>query len=312
MLIITKTPYRVSLLGGGTDFPSFFNRHGGACLSLAINHYLYVITKPRLDGKIRASYTKTEIVHHPGELQHGIIREALLQAKVYGDIEVVTMGDVPAGTGLGSSSAVTVGMVLALQPDLQAHDLFLSATEIELGRLSKPMGIQDQLASVYGGVNLFEFGKEVERKPLPADITNNLILFAIGKRRRTASSILEQQMSNIPERTAILQELAGLAQIGAGYLMANNVREIGPLLAQAWQLKKRLAYGITNTSIEHVYDLGMRAGATGGKVCGAGGGGYMLFFVEDADRANSVRQAMKDYDELQFEVSGHGAKVIYL
>jgi len=310
-MIITKTPYRVSLLGGGTDFPSFYNKHGGACLSLAINHYLYVITKPRLDGKIRVSYTKTEIVHHPGELQHGIIREALLQAKVYGDIEVVTMGDIPAGTGLGSSSAVAVGTVLALNQDVDCHELFLDATEIELGRLGKPMGIQDQLASVYGGVNLFEFSKEIERKSLPIDIADYLLLFSVGQQRQ-ASAILEKQMRNIPERTAVLQELAGLAQIGAGYLMANNVYEIGPLLAQAWQLKKRLAHGITNSKIEHMYDLGMRAGATGGKVCGAGGGGYMLFFVEDADRANSVRQAMKDYDELQFEVSKHGAKVIYL
>jgi len=310
-MLITKTPYRVSLLGGGTDFPSFFNRHGGACLSLAINHYLYVVTKPRLDGKIRASYTKTEIVHHPGELQHGIIREALLQAKVYGDIEIVTMGDIPAGTGLGSSSAVTVGMVLALNPDIRQHDLFLNATEVELGRLSKSMGIQDQLASVYGGVNLFEFGKEVGRRELPHAVADCLLLFSIGQQRQ-ASTILEKQMRNIPSRTAVLQELAGLAQIGAGYLMADNVREIGPLLAQAWQLKKRLAHGITNPKIEHMLNLGMRAGATGGKVCGAGGGGYMLFFVEDSDRATSVRQAMKDYDELKFDVSEDGADVIYL
>lgn len=320
-MIIVQTPLRVSLFGGGTDFRSFYLAEGGCVLSSAIDKYIFVTIKQRFDDKVRVGYTKTEMVDHLDELEHELIREALRKGDVRHGIEVTTMGDIPsAGSGLGSSSTVTVGALHAtysLNGDLVlAEKLAQDAIEIEIEILNKPIGIQDQYIAAYGGLRFFEFRTDGtirnERIQLPPDLerqlNQNLMLFYTGV-TRAADTILKEQQDNIHQRMVILCEMKRIAHEARDALLNGRLDPLGELLHESWLLKKQLASKISNGAIEELYDVARRAGATGGKITGAGGGGFLLLYCP-FERQEVVRQAL-GLQELPFKLERDGSKVIF-
>jgi D-glycero-alpha-D-manno-heptose-7-phosphate kinase len=321
-MIIVQTPLRVSFFGGGTDFPSFFQEHGGAVLSTAIDKYIFVTVKPRFDRKLRVGYTKTEMVDEVGEIQHELIREALRLVGVRSGIEITTMGDIPsAGSGLGSSSTVTVGALHALyslQGELvSAETLANQACEIEIEILGKPIGIQDQYIAALGGFRLMEFmcdgtvrSERIHLSPQVArQLNENTMLFFTGMTRRS-ETILHEQKQNIRDRLAVLCEMKQMAHRARDALAAAAVDSVGELLHEGWQLKKQLARDISNSTLDDAYLAARRAGALGGKVTGAGGGGFLLLYCRHG-KQDDVRSALSGMQELQFRMEADGSKVIF-
>jgi D-glycero-alpha-D-manno-heptose-7-phosphate kinase len=256
-VIIVQTPLRISFFGGGTDFPSFFASESGCALSTTINKYIFIIIKPRFDDKLRIAYTQTEIVDHVEEIQHELIREALYKTGISKGVEIITLGDIPAGSGLGSSSSVTVGALHAMysytKQDAPAERLAREACEIEIDILGKPIGVQDQYISSYGGFRFFEFesGGKVTCKNIDIDhgiqrrLNENLLLFYTGITRQ-ANDILCEQKLNIQQNVEILRKMKDLAYTALQELTIGNVDALGPLLHESWQMKKRLAHRISN------------------------------------------------------------------
>jgi D-glycero-alpha-D-manno-heptose-7-phosphate kinase len=321
-MIIVQTPLRVSLFGGGTDFPSFYKQEGGCVLSSAIDKYIFVTIKKRFDRKLRVGYTLTEMVDSVGEIKHELIRESLLKTGITEGVEITTMGDIPSeGSGLGSSSTVTVGslhaMYVFLNESVTAGRLAHEACQIEIDRLEKPIGIQDQYIVAYGGLRLLEFSpvgevknSKVELKEEQQRLFNeNLLLFFTGVTRK-ADRILDEQKLNINNRLPILRKMKKMAYEAHQQLQAGNIEMIGELLHESWQLKKQLANQISNRSIETIYDAARKAGAIGGKITGAGGGGFLLLYCPH-DKQKAVRAAMHQLQELPFQIEPDGTKVIF-
>jgi D-glycero-alpha-D-manno-heptose-7-phosphate kinase len=321
-MIIVQTPIRVSLFGGGTDFPAYFRSEGGCVLSTAIDKYVFVTIKKRFDDLVRVGYTRTELVNDVSELQHELIREALCKTGIRCGVEVTTMADIPsAGSGLGSSGAVTVGSLHAMyvyQGELVvAERLAKEACEIEIEKLSKPIGVQDQYIAAYGGFRWMEFTPDgkvtVERVCPPAGLervlNESLILFFTGV-TRDSSSILTEQESMIRARMGQLGEIKDIAREARSEVMAGNLESIGALLHKSWELKRGLASKVSNDSIDEMYDAARRAGALGGKITGAGGGGFLLLYCP-AGRRSSVREALRGLRELPFQFEPDGSKVIF-
>ncbi len=321
-MIIVQTPLRVSLFGGGTDFPSFYLEHGGCVLTSAIDKCIFVTIKKRFDKKIRVGYTHTEMVDSVDELKHELIREALRLTGIHEGVEVTTMGDIPSeGSGLGSSSTVTVGALHAMYA--LKHKLILSerlaseACKIEREILKSPIGIQDQYIAAYGGLQFMEFTTEgkVVRRPIEMSprnlrqLNSNLILFFTGVTRK-ADNILQEQKENIRDRQSVLLEMKQIAHTACDELQKGNVDSIGALLDESWQLKKSLASQISNTTINAMYETAIRAGALGGKISGAGGGGFLLLYCPH-EKQNAVRDALGDLQELPFSLGHDGSKVIF-
>ncbi len=320
-MIITQTPLRASLLGGGTDFPEFYRREGGCVLTTAIDKYVFVIIKARFDDLIRVGYTRTEMVERVDEVRHDLVREALRVTGIPRGVEISTMADIPSrGSGLGSSSTVTVGLLNAMHAyrnDFRpAEDLAREACYIELEALGRPMGKQDQYIAAYGGIRFIRFHPdgqvEVETVALPPAthrlLTQNLLLFFTGK-TRDSSTILAEQRENISDRMAILREIKALAEEGRRALEAGQVDEIGRLLHENWLLKKRLASRVSNGDLDGMYETARRAGALGGKLSGAGGGGFLLLYCPP-ERQEQVRATLAGYRELPFQLEPDGSKVI--
>jgi len=321
-VIVVQTPLRVSLFGGGTDFRSFFTAEGGCVLSSAIDKYIFLTIKERFDHLLRIGYTRTEMVESVNDIQHELIREALRKTGISRGVEVTTMGDIPsAGSGLGSSSTVTVGALHAMYAFLgeivPAERLAREACEIEIDILGKPIGVQDQYIAAYGGLRFMEFlptGQiRCERIALEADLqrrfNESLLLFFTGVTRR-ADSILDEQQRNINHRLSILREMKQMAYRARDDLRAGNLEAIGRLLHEGWQLKKQLASQISNGAIDEMYQTARRAGAVGGKITGAGGGGFLLLYCLPERRA-AVRDALKPLQELPFRLEMDGTKVIF-
>jgi D-glycero-alpha-D-manno-heptose-7-phosphate kinase len=320
-LIIVQTPLRVSLFGGGTDFPSYFRKEGGSVLTSAIDKYIFVTVKERFDNLLRIGYTRTEMVEHVDEIQHELIREALRLTNVSESVEITTMGDIPAaGTGLGSSSTVTVGTLHALYTlrgeIVPAERLAREACEIEIDILGKPIGVQDQYIAAYGGLRFIEFHTDglvsIEKIELDMHhkrrLNDSLLLFFTG-RTRSSASILQEQVDNIKKRQVILKRMAEMAQIARKHLLEGDIDAIGELLHEAWSLKKQLATGISNGGIDSLYEAARRAGAIGGKITGAGGGGFLLLYCPH-EKHDSVREALS-LQELPFQLEQDGSKVIF-
>ena len=319
-MIVIQTPLRVSLFGGGTDFKSFYLSEGGCVLTTAINKYVFVTIKQRFDEKLRVGYTRTEIVDTVTDIQHELIREAFRTTGITEAIEITTMGDIPAGSGLGSSSAVTVGALHAMHTYLNhlvtAEQLAQEACEIEIETLHKLIGIQDQYITAYGGIRFIEFNstgqvncERVAISPkLASRLDENLLLFFTGV-TRSASTILGEQQNNIQNRLPVLRKLREMAIIARQELQRGNLDAIGLLLDESWEFKKQLASGISNSSIDEVYHRAKKAGALGGKITGAGGGGFLLLYCPLQYR-DSVRVALSDLRELPFELEPNGSSVI--
>jgi D-glycero-alpha-D-manno-heptose-7-phosphate kinase len=322
MMIVSRTPLRISLFGGGTDFPDYYQAHGGVCLSTAINKYVYVVVKTRYDNRLRLSYTQTETVDDVADLKHSLIREALKLYQVRGGLEIATMADIPGqGSGLASSSAVTVGTLNALRtafnwtlvPDLLAKH----ACIIENDLLRQTPGQQDQYICAYGGFKIIRFvGRSVTVMGgfLPsvlAQLEKNLMLFYTGQTRQ-AETILTRQNERNGQNIQALHHIKRLAYDAIYCLHQGNTDAVGELLDVSWQHKKSLCDGITNEAIDRMYELAREGGALGGKICGAGGGGYLLVYVPEK-RQDSVRLKLADYQELKFkfEPMGSMAKRVY-
>jgi D-glycero-alpha-D-manno-heptose-7-phosphate kinase len=322
-MIITQTPLRVSFAGGGTDFAAFYEREEGCVISSAIDKYIYVIIKERFDRKIRIGYSRTEMVDHLDEIEHELVRECLRRTGVGPGVEIATMADIPSeGSGLGSSSSVTVGLLNALYAyngELRtAEDLAREACEIEIEILGKPIGKQDQYIAAFGGLRLFHFRPDgaVRVDLLDVDeakrrrMSESLMLFFTGM-TRSANEILCEQRHNIPGRFEILRKMKEQA-LDVRDCLSNgaNLNRLGRLLDKGWELKRQLASRISNYTIDDVYEIAIDNGAVGGKISGAGGGGFLLLCCPP-DRQHQVRAALAHLKELPFSLERDGTKVIF-
>ena len=321
-MIIVQTPLRVSFFGGGTDFPSYFMEEGGCVLNSAIDKFIFVTIKERFDQKLRIGYTQTEMVDGIDQIQHELIREALRLMRIDCGVEITTMGDIPSeGSGLGSSSTVTVGALHAMyayQGEIvTAERLAREACWIEIDQLKKPIGIQDQYIAAYGGLRFFQFlpGGEIKAEKVHISLdaqrvlNDNFMLFFTGV-SRSSSSILTEQKSNIKDRISELREIKDMAYQARTDIEKGDFDSIGDLMNRSWELKKRLAGTVSNGSINEIYETARRAGAIGGKITGAGGGGFLLLYVP-YECQNRVRAALKGLQEMPFRLEADGTKVIF-
>lgn len=321
-MIIVQTPLRVSFFGGGTDFPPFYLTEGGAVLSSAIDKYIFVAIKNRFDKKIRVGYTRTEMADSVDQIEHNLIREALRKTGITQGVEITTMGDIPSeGSGLGSSSTVTVGALHAMytyQGEIvSAEQLAREACEIEIDTLGKPIGKQDQYIAAYGGLRFIEFQTDgnIRSRKIQIDeksrrlLNMSFMLFFTGISRKS-DSILEEQKNQISDRLAILREIKAMAYTARNELEASNIDILGELLHKSWTLKKQLAGSISNGLIDNMYDAARQAGAIGGKLTGAGGGGFLLLYCPH-HKQEAVRTALNTLQELPFTLEQDGTKVIF-
>ncbi|MHA2265382.1 MAG: GHMP family kinase ATP-binding protein [Candidatus Thorarchaeota archaeon] len=321
-MIIIQAPLRVSLFGGGTDFPAYFLENDGCVLSTTIDKYIFVTIKKRFDKKLRIGYTRTEMVDEVDQINHELIREALRKVGIKQGVEITTMGDIPSeGSGLGSSSTVTVGALHAMYAYkselVLAERLATEACEIEIEILGSPIGIQDQYIAAYGGLRFIEFMRSGEvishlidlNEDARRRLDSNLLLFFTGITRKS-NGILREQKANINQRLSILHEMKSIAHCAYNELDKGNINAIGTLLHESWQLKMRLASQISNNVLNGMYQTAREAGATGGKITGAGGGGFLLLYCPE-ERHEQVRSALKHLQELPFKLGQDGSKVIF-
>ncbi len=311
-------------MGGGTDFPRYYLNHGGAVVNAAINKYMYVMVNKRFAPDVRVAYTRTEIVEHFGQLRHELIREAMRLTGATAQLDIATVSDIPAqGTGLGSSSTVTVGALNALHAYLGRHvsakDLAKQACNIEIDILNHPIGKQDQYIAAHGGLRFIKFQTDgaVVAEPLPCtkerrkELEANLMLFYTGV-TRSSNTVLAKQNSRTELNVPLLDRLAEMAlQMRNVIGGTGDLNEVGELLDENWELKKQLAQGISNDSIDELYAAARSAGAVGGKITGAGGGGFLLLYCP-RDRHGSVRAALSEFRESRFRFEPHGSQIIFV
>lgn len=320
-MIIIQTPLRISFAGGGTDFRDYYRRDGGCVVSTAIDKYIYVIIKDRFDRNIRIGYSRTEMVDSIDQIEHELVREAMKKVGISYGIEIATMADIPSeGSGLGSSSAVTVGLLHAMYTFkgqlVTPGQLAREACEIEIDILGKPIGKQDQYIAAYGGLRRIDFNADetVSAKwvPMPDEskrrFGESLMLFYTGITRK-ADTILTQQKDNIASKIATLDKIKDQAGEIYEALENGNLNRIGRIMDAGWRHKKQLADNISNASINAYYEAALDAGAVGGKVAGAGGGGFLLLFCPP-DRQAEVRRALSGMRELPINLERDGTKVI--
>jgi D-glycero-alpha-D-manno-heptose-7-phosphate kinase len=320
-MIITQTPLRIGLLGGGTDLPGYYREHGGRVLNCAIDKYIYVVVKQRFDDDIYVNYSRKEIVSKVDDLEHELVREAMLMTGVTQGVEITTLADIPsAGSGLGSSSAVTVGLLHALFTyqghQASAEELAQRACEIEIERCGKPIGKQDQYIAAFGGIRDIRFGPGEDVVPdelgLPADerraLQHQIMLFYTGI-TRSADTILAEQSANIAATRPQLHLLRDLAGFAVDQLRSGDVDAIGPALRESWEAKRKLASGVSNGQIDGAVGRALEAGASGAKLTGAGGGGFLLVICP-MERQRAVRRILADMRELPIKLDRLGSRVV--
>ncbi|MGO8674182.1 MAG: GHMP kinase [Capsulimonadaceae bacterium] len=325
-MIISRTPLRVSFVGGGTDLAAFYEHEPGAVVSTAIDRYIYINVNKKFDDKIRASYSITEMVDNAGDLRHGLIREALRTVGVRNGIEITSISDVPsAGTGLGSSSTYTVGLLNALHAYTGTYAdskrLAEEACEIEIERCKSPIGKQDQYIAAYGGFKFIQFNPDgsvfvdpIVCKPATKHtLQRRLIAFYTGATRST-NTILEEQNANTRNSAATRKVLASMARLAfdlRASLQDNDLDAFGDVMHEAWMLKRQVASSISSSQIDEWYSRGRRAGAIGGKVLGAGGGGFLLLYAPEESH-DYIVSSLSDLKEVQFGFEPQGSKIIYV
>lgn len=320
-MIITRTPLRISLFGGGTDIYDFYRHYGGACLSFTIDKYVYVSVNEKFDGRTRVSYSETENVDDPRELKHDLARESLSFFNMRG-LEIASVADIPgAGTGLGSSSAFTVGLVSALSGMTRNGTPYCrsmlaeTAYTIEANLCDHPAGKQDQYAAAYGGLHYYGFAQDGTVQVQPVDfrpeLFESMMLFWTGI-TRSANEILKEQKLRLKSNDKSIK--AGIEMLNLTDYMVEEFEkfdyyDFGKMLHLAWKTKKAINPCASNADLDLLYSTAIRAGARGGKLCGAGGGGFFLFVV-DKDHQDNVRNKLK-LREIPFRVEPEGSKVIY-
>ncbi len=322
-MVISQTPYRVSLLGGGTDLPAFYQREYGAVLSMTLARHMYVTVHRRFQDNIRVAYSRTETADSVACIEHELVREAMRATNVDGPLEITTIGDVPSGTGLGSSSSLTVGLLHALcaYSSRFASREFLSeeACRIEMEVLGKPIGKQDQYAAAFGGVNYFRFNSDgrvdVQPVPVKSETLKELerhVLLMYTERQRSADQILQRQTAGTADRLAELTQMRDLAARARDCLLEHKgLEQLGKLLDEGWQLKRSLGFGISDAATDRWYGRAREAGAWGGKVLGAGGGGFLLLLAPPGRHA-AIREALGRPRELPFQIDPSGSRIIFV
>jgi len=322
-MIVSQTPFRVSFAGGGTDLPAYYRQQFGAVLSVTLKRHMYVTVHRRFEPSIRIAYTKTETANSVGEIQHELVREALRKVGLDESLEITTIADVPAGTGMGSSSALTVGLLNAMSAYAgrvaTRERLAREACAIEIDTLGHPIGRQDQYAVSFGGMNYIRFNPDdsvnVEPVPLQLDTQAELearILLLYTDKQRSASSILEKQSARTGERMSVLTEMRDLADAMRHTLTGTvDLEQFAALMHEGWQLKRSLGFGISDEQIDAWYEAGRKAGAQGGKLLGAGGGGFLMF-IAPPERHDAIREALGRPRELAFEIERVGSRIVFI
>jgi D-glycero-alpha-D-manno-heptose-7-phosphate kinase len=324
-MIISQTPYRVSFAGGGTDLPAFYKDDYGAVLSVAIQKHMYVALSKRFEPSVRVAYSKTEIAETREDVQHTIVKAALKMVDLGPHMEIVTIGDVPAGTGMGSSSTLTVGLLNALYAMkgqiVSSKRLAEEACRIEIEILGSPIGKQDQYAAAFGGFNYIRFNADesVDVQPVPCnpatleEIERRAIVLYTAK-NRDANDILKKQSegSQQKDKNRTLREMRDMAsEMRAVVQGRGNVDEFARLLHIGWELKRSLGFGISDTQVDTWYDAARKAGAQGGKLLGAGGGGF-LFLLAPPEKHEAIREALGRPRELPFAIDRLGSRIIFI
>jgi len=323
-MIISKTPLRISFVGGGSDLPAYYRDEIGAVLSTSIDKYMYICVNKKFDGRIRLSYTRTEDVQAWHEIEHPIVREVLKLVDIDGGIEIASMADIPSkGSGLGSSSAYTVGLLNALyayrNQFASKEKLARQACEIEIDRCGEPIGKQDQYAAAYGGLNLIRFYPDdsvsvdpVICKPsLLREMEDSTLVFFTG-RTRSASAVLANQSTAMKasDRRALMRRMVELAFEMKEQLESGTLENLGDLLDENWRLKAQLTAGISDSQIDAWYATGMAKGALGGKLLGAGNGGFIMFHAP-SERHADITTALSGLQPVKFRYDNSGAQIVF-
>lgn len=326
-MIITRTPFRISFFGGGTDYPVFFKEHGGAVLSTTINKYCYITCRylpPFFDHKFRIRYTNREETQTIDEIVHPSVRECLRYMGIEKGVEIVHSGDIPAMSGVGSSSSFTVGLLNALYAlkgeVVTKRRLAFDAVHVEQNMIGEPVGSQDQTAAAFGGLNRIEFGgKEdgifVQTIPINGEkleyLQNNLLFYFIGF-QRYASEVAKEQIAQTPQKVRELNLMKEMVDEAINILSGpvERINEFGELLHESWMLKRKLTKLISNGSIDDIYQAAINAGAIGGKLCGAGGGGFILLFVPPENQ-DKVKDKLKDLLLVPIRFENLGSHLVF-
>ena len=323
-MIVSKTPLRMSYVGGGSDLPSYYRQEVGAVLSSSIDKYIYIAVNRKFDGKIRISYTKTEEVDHRSQVEHPLVREALDMVGIDGGIEIASMADIPSrGSGLGSSSTFSVGLVNVLKAYtnqfVSKEDLARKACEIEIERCGEPIGKQDQYAAAYGGLNLIRFHPDdtvsvdpvICKKSFLDDLDASTLVFYTGK-TRSASAILSDQSAamKIESRRVLMRRMVELAFILKEEIESENLDAFGDILDENWRLKSQITNGITSPDIDDWYSRALKAGAKGGKLLGAGNGGFLMFYAPQESHY-SIKKELSELRHVNMHLERNGAQIIF-
>lgn len=330
MMIISRTPVRISFFGGGTDYPAYFERNKGAVLGTTINKFTYVSINTLskfFDYDIRIGYSKTELVKQIDEILHPSIRECLKHKKISGNLDIHIFSDLPAKTGLGSSSSFTVGFLNALYAlegkIVSKHALAKEACFVEQHLIKENVGSQDQFHAAFGGFNIIEFFKnDIKVRPLIISqekikiLQDHLMIFYTGL-TRFASNIVKEQIEKTQNKSndeylKIMHDMVFIAEnIISSSSKENLVKDFATLLDQSWSLKKKLSSQITNSQIDNAYEIAKQNGAYGGKLCGAGSGGFLAIFAP-LDKKEAIRNSLKDLLEVDFKFESQGSTIIYM
>jgi len=321
-MILSRTPFRISFAGGGSDFSACYERQGGAVLATAIDKYMYIAVKKHFGPDFRISYSRTEFAESVDAVEHPIVRECLQEVGAPEPLEIVSMGDLPAQAGMGSSSSFTVGLLHALHVHRGApvvvERLAEQACRIEIERLGEPIGKQDQYIAAYGGLCLLRFERDgsvrVEPVCCPREtvrkLDRRLLIFFSGM-TRNARDILADQQRSAGDNLDVLAEMSDIARRMRDILTSGgDIDDIGVLLHEAWEAKKTLEPSITSHELDEMYDRGCKAGAVGGKVLGAGGGGFLMFYCRP-ELQDALRTELADLTETPFSMVSDGTRIVY-
>jgi len=325
-MIITRTPFRFTLGGGGTDLPAYYSKYGGFVFAAGINRYMFInLNRPVVDDLIRIKYTKSETVEHRNQVQHEIARTAMQMAGIENAIEIASMADVPAGTGLGSSSCYAVGLLNGLhtfnREYIPLKDLAEEACRLEIEILKKPIGKQDQYMAAFGGLTVLNIDKDGQVDVKKAnvsqetadDLNNNLLMFYTNTQRDANQILAEQSTGAASDRKNVIESMHYIKEIGYKVLAAvesGNITDVGLLFDKHWEYKKKISSKMSNPRFDEIYTIARQNGAIGGKVSGAGGGGFFVFYIEK--NHSKFRQTMKSLGlrEMRYRFDFEGTKIL--
>ncbi len=324
-MIISRAPLRISFVGGGSDIPAFYRKHGGAVLSTAIEKYVFVTLNKKFDNGIRVAYSRTEEVALVNEIEHNLVRAAMNMVHPGGGVEITTIADIPSrGTGLGSSSTFSVALLHALHAFngryVSQHRLAEEACRVEIDICGEPIGKQDQYAAAYGGFNLIEFHEDdtvdvtpvICKRSTIATLQSHMILLYTGI-TRSASQLLKQQSADVDadrNKTGMLKRMVELTRDMRDELQSDSLANFGEILHENWELKKGLTAGISTSDIDDSYELARKHGAIGGKILGAGAGGFLLLFAPP-ERHDAICHALRQLRPIEFKLARHGSQIIF-